>query len=123
MVKIYILIMPTYTYLCNKCTKKSEFFFYIQDYKPQIQCPYCSSNNTERSYVDDILSVQGSIVKHDSELSTIGDLANRNRDKMSDDHKVSLFNKHNQYKQQESCNELPKGMSRIQKPKKTKWRN
>lgn len=114
--------MPTYTYVCNSCKKKSECFFYIKDYKSSIQCVYCFSLDTERSYSDDLLSVQSSIIKHDSELGTIGDLANRNRDKMSDDKKAELFQKHNLYKDQVSKKELPKGMSRINKPSKTKWR-
>ena len=56
-------------------------------------------------------------IKNDNELKTIGDLANRNRDRMTDDHKTSLEEKHNSYKESESTKELPKGMSRIQKPK------
>jgi hypothetical protein len=114
--------MPTYTYLCNSCKKKSECFFYIKDYKETIQCLYCSSLDTERSYIDDISSVQGSVIKNDNELSTLGDLANRNRDKMSDDRKKELFHKHNAYKDEISHKELPKGMSRINKPNKIKWR-
>lgn len=119
-----INLMPTYTYLCNSCNKKSEYFFYIKDYKPTVQCFHCSSPDTERSYSDDALSVQSSIIKHDSELKTLGDLANRNRDKLSDDQKTHLFDKHNSYKNETPSKELPKGMTRINKPKtKTKWRN
>jgi hypothetical protein len=62
------------------------------------------------------------IRKSDSELKTIGDLANRNRDKMSNDHKSYLQEKHNEYKDTELAKELPKGMSKIKKPtKKIKW--
>lgn len=64
-----------------------------------------------------------SVKKADSELKTIGDLANRNRDRMSEDERVTLYKKHNDYKDQESQKELPKGMSRIKKSKsKIKWR-
>ena len=38
------------------------------------------------------------IYRTDSELTTIGELADRNRDRMSEDHKESLFNKHNEYR-------------------------
>jgi hypothetical protein len=65
-----------------------------------------------------------SVKKSDSELKTIGDLANRNRDKISDDHKSYLDQKHNAYKEELSTKQLPQGMSRMQKPKtKIKWRN
>lgn len=112
--------MPTYTYCCNQCHKKFELFFYIKDYNPKPVCLLCSSNDTERSYHDDIGSIQGSIIKHDSELKTIGDLANRNRDKMSNDQKQELHNKHNSYKDQ-SVRPLPKGMNRINKGPKIRW--
>jgi putative FmdB family regulatory protein len=113
-------IMPHYTYICLTCSKKFEQFFYIKDYIEKPKCPLCSSKKTERSYIDDLSCVTGSIVKHDSELKNIGDLANRNRDRMSGDQKNELYHKHNQYK--ESSNKaLPKGMSRISKKPKTKW--
>lgn len=112
--------MPTYTYCCNQCKKKFELFFYIKDYIPTPTCLFCSSKETERSYHDDIGSVQGSIIKHDSELKTVGDLANRNRDRMSSDQKQELHNKHNSYKDQ-AVKPLPKGMNRISKGPKPKW--
>jgi len=112
--------MPTYTYCCNQCNKKFELFFYIKDYDPTPICVFCSSKRTERSYHDDIGSVQGSIIKHDTELKTVGDLANRNRDRMSNDQKQELHNKHNSYKDQ-SAKPLPKGMNRVNKGPKTKW--
>lgn len=112
--------MPNYTYYCEFCQKKFEMFFYISDYKSSPICSFCSNPKTCRSYQDDIGSIQGSIIKHDSELKTVGDLANRNRDRISEDKKIELYNKHNLYK--ESSNKiLPKGMSRIKKPPKPKW--
>lgn len=112
--------MPNYTFCCSSCDKKFEIFASIKDYIARPNCLYCRSNKTFRSYIDDISSVHGSIKKHDSELRTIGDLANRNRDKMSDDQKNDLYKKHNDYK--ESADKpLPKGMNRIQKSKKIKW--
>lgn len=114
--------MPAYTYCCNKCAKKFELFFYIRDYIESPICPHCSSSKTERSYMDDLSSIQSSIIKHDSELKTLGDLANRNRDRMSQDQKDILYKKHNAYKEESSTKELPKGMTRMDKPKfKTKW--
>jgi pyruvate-formate lyase-activating enzyme len=67
-------------------------------------------------------TISSSVKKTDSELKTIGDLANRNRDKMSNDHKQHLQEKHNEYKDTELEKQLPKGMNRIKKPKKKiKW--
>lgn len=112
--------MPTYTYYCGKCKNKFELFSYIKDYKESPTCPNCSSTKTERSYMDDYSSVQSSIIKHDSELKTVGDLANRNRDKLSEDHKQELYDKHNNYKET-PVKPLPKGMSRVKKQPKIKW--
>jgi hypothetical protein len=96
--------------------------FAIKDYIAQPKCEHCKSNKTHRLYIEDIKTLNTSIKKSDSELKTIGDLANRNRDRLSQDHKTNLEQKHNDYKEETSQKELPKGMSRIQKPKvKTKW--
>jgi hypothetical protein len=72
--------------------------------------------------MQDVATQSTSVRKSDSELKTIGDLANRNRDRLSDDEKITLHKKHNSYKDQESHKELPKGMSRIKKTNKVKWR-
>lgn len=113
--------MPNYSYHCNTCNKFFELFFYIKDYLPNPKCD-CGSFDTERNYLIDINSIFGSVKKSDGELKTIGDLANRNRDKMSEDEKRTLHKKHNDYKEEESRKELPKGMNRIKKPKiKPKW--
>lgn len=113
--------MPTYSYFCNTCKKDFELFFYIKDYVAEPKCELCHSNNTHRSYIKDVATQNLSVKKSDSELKTIGDLANRNRDKMSDDQKLALYNKHNEYKYEETQTKLPSGMKRIKKPKKTKW--
>ena len=62
-----------------------------------------------------------SVRKSDTELKTIGDLANRNRDKMSEDHKNDLYHKHNEYKESGQEDPLPQGMNRLKKQKKVKW--
>lgn len=113
--------MPSYTYCCDKCSHKFELFFYIKDYQDKPQCLLCGSGDTYRSYHDDIGSIFGSVKKSDSELKTIGDLANRNRDRYSDDHKEQLKTKHNEYKDQKELKELPKGMQRLKKENGTKW--
>jgi len=114
--------MPCYTYCCEKCEAKFELVVPIKDYVDQPKCEHCNSKKTHRLYMEDIKTLNTSIKKSDSELKTLGDLANRNRDRLSQDHKISLEQKHNDYKEEPSQKELPKGMSRIQKPKfKTKW--
>lgn len=113
--------MPTYSYICENCSKEFELFFYIKDYIEQPCCVHCSSHNTIRSYIADVMSQNTSVKKSDSELKTIGDLANRNRDKMSEDHKRALFEKHNSYKEHKEEKPLPQGMSRMKKGSKTIW--
>lgn len=115
--------MPTYSYLCEQCDHHFELFFYIKDYQEHPKCEKCSSLETIRRYTDDVSTQSASVRKSDSELKTVGDLANRNRDRLSDDEKAYLNKKHNEYKETENLKPLPKGMSRIPKGKKIKWTN
>lgn len=116
--------MPTYSFVCNKCQNIFELFYTFSAYdKAEFhQCDKCGSKDTERNYTEDALSINTSVIKADSELKTLGDLANRNRDKFSDDQKLDLHNKHNSYKEEAPAQELPSGMTRMKKPPKPKWR-
>ena len=118
--KAVAIIMPQYTYFCNSCEKKIELVLSYAEYeKNKIRCNNCGSLKVTRSFSDDMICISSCIKKHDSELKTIGDLANRNNDKFSEDKKASLRNKHNEYKEDTSYQkELPSGMSRIKKPRK-----
>jgi putative FmdB family regulatory protein len=113
--------MPTYSYYCNHCHNDFELFAHIKNYESNPICVCCGSNNTAREYIKDVITQSSSVKKSDSELKTIGDLANRNRDKLSDDQKIALHQKHNSYREEGIQKELPKGMSRIKKPGKIKW--
>jgi putative FmdB family regulatory protein len=113
--------MPTYSYDCEACSCEFELFFYIKDYQEHPKCPNCKSLKTYRLCAKDALTQNTSVKKSDSELKTLGDLANRNRDKMSEDEKIALHNKHNSYKEDPPVNELPKGMKRLKKQSKIKW--
>jgi len=114
--------MPTYTYFCNSCEKDFELFSYIKDYNPKPKCSYCNSKSTNRLYAADVATQSASVKKSDSELKTIGDLALRNSERMSDDQKTELFMKHNSYKENaEDLKPLPQGMKRVKKPPKTQW--
>lgn len=116
--------MPNYTYSCGNCKIDFELFFSIRDYIDNPKCPNCKSNKKiNRDYISDVSTQITAIKKGDSELRTIGDLALRNRDKMSDDERNSLHMKHNAYKDNKiESKPLPKGMNYTKKPKtKTKW--
>lgn len=114
--------MPTYTYICDSCNSDFELFFYIKDYIEQPNCINCKSKQTHRSYMADVITQSTSVRKMDSELKTLGDLAKRNSDRMSNDEKAHLYQKHNEYKDtQVEQDLLPKGMSRMKKGPKTIW--
>jgi putative FmdB family regulatory protein len=115
--------MPVYSYLCNSCGNNFEIFCSFSQYEknPLPKCSSCSSKSTIRRYAEDVQTISSSIRKSDSELKTVGDIANRNRDRMSDDEKRAIYEKHNAYKEQESQNELPTGMTRMRKTNKTQW--
>jgi len=114
--------MPTYSYSCDSCNYSFELFSTISNYNPQPKCSRCQKSKTHRRYLDDVSTISTSIKKSDSELKTIGDLALRNSERMSEDQKISLRQKHNAYKDnKEESGSLPSGMSRIKKPPKTSW--
>lgn len=115
------LSMPTYSYCCSNCDTNFELFFYIKDYIEKPVCPKCKSKRTNRAYMEDMKTLNASVKKADSELKTLGDLANRNRDRMSDDEKRSLHLKHNSYRETLPTYDLPQGMTRIKKQPKTEW--
>ena len=116
--------MPLYSYICNACDGFFEIVCSYADYdknKDKVKCPACQSKKVERD-INDVASLNTSVKKSDNELKTIGDLARRNTDKMSEDQKASLYAKHNSYKEQPNNKPLPKGMSRMKRTKnKTKW--
>lgn len=111
--------MPTYTYVCEDCKHKEEVFLSIKDYTEKKKCSKCG-NECVRSYADDLLTTNAFVRLADSEIKTLGHLAHRNTEKMSDDQKRELHHKHNQYKY-ETPKELPAGMTRLNKGTKTIW--
>lgn len=114
--------MPTYSYICLSCGHEFELFSTIRDYNSSPNCLKCAGDSTARNYDIDMRSICPSVRKSDSELKTIGDLASRNRDRMSEDQKQQLHQKHNDYKDNKiETNPLPKGMSYKKKPPKPIW--
>lgn len=112
--------MPTYTFVCTKCNNKIELFMTYSQYKEEQVCEKCSSLCV-RSYSDDLLNTSGFVRLSDDEIKTIGHLAHRNTEKMSQDQKESLRQKHNAYKYEDNSRPLPQGMSRIKRGPKTIW--
>jgi hypothetical protein len=92
----------------------------MKDYQDTIKCPSCKKI-ISRDYNTDMVTINGTVKKSDSELKTVGDLAQRNGDKLSDDEKIYLHQKHNSYKDKKDQTELPKGMTRMKKQPKIKW--
>ena len=115
--------MPTYTFICTDCDYVFEIFRTFKDYdEGNVTCDKCSSKKVVRDYQNDAINVGMSVKKADSELTTLGDLADRNRDRFSNDQKAELNKKHNEYKAQPKQKALPKGMTRMKKPsQKFQW--
>lgn len=114
--------MPEYSFICEDCDNRFSLYMPYTKYEQgRFCCDKCNSVAIYRDYNTDLSDMVGSVKKSDSELKTLGDLANRNRDKMSDDKKEHLHRKHNEYKLNKPNDPLPHGWSRITKPKKTKW--
>lgn len=108
--------MPTYTFICTKCNHIFELFRTFKQYdEGGFKCEQCGSSKVLRDYQNDATGVEMSVRKGDGELKTLGDLANRNRDRMSSDQKAELNRKHNEYKAPVQKKELPKGMTRMKK--------
>lgn len=111
--------MPEYTFRCDHCNNVFSIICSISDYKPNQKCQ--CGKKADRAYTYDVSTINASIKKSDNELKTLGDLAQRNSDRMSDDEKISLYKKHNSYKDEAYQKELPSGMSRLKKPNKIQW--
>lgn len=116
--------MPSYSYYCSECKIHFEIFSSIKDYSSDKKpiCTQCKTNKSVlRRYDIDVSSQHASVKKGDTELKTIGDLARRNSDRLSEDEKIHLYQKHNAYKFEDNTKELPTGMNRVKKPEKMKW--
>lgn len=100
--------MPTYDFSCPTCQETFETFSTIKDYNGKATCPTCNKETEERVFTNPL---SGSVVLSDDQLGTVRDLAARNRDRMSDDHKADLTRQYNEYKNNKPKKELPKGMS------------
>lgn len=115
--------MPEYSFICEDCDNRFSLYMSYTKYEQGgFCCDICNSVDIYRDYNTDLSDMVGSVKKSDSELKTLGDLADRNRDKMSNDHKEHLSRKHNEYKLDKPNDTLPKGWNRLKKPPKPQWR-
>lgn len=112
--------MPEYSYICYECNHTFSIIKSIKDYKEQVRCTNCKKI-CSRNYSEDLANLSTSVKLANSELKTLGHLAHRNTETMSEDQRNELCIKHNSYKEEVSEKVLPKGMSRIKKPPKIKW--
>ena len=112
--------MPEYSYRCDTCQFTFSLVCSIKEYTDFHFCETCG-NKCSRDYLEDLSTLNTSIKLGDNDLKTLGHLAQRNTDRMSEDQRNDLYRKHNSYKEEVSEKVLPKGMSRIKKPPKVKW--
>lgn len=112
--------MPEYTYFCDKCKKNFSLIISIKKYKEETNCTECKSL-CSRSYDIDLPTILGNVKLAASEIKTLGHLAQRNTETMSQDQKDELYRKHNSYKEDVSEKPLPKGMKRLKKQQKVQW--
>jgi hypothetical protein len=112
--------MPEYSYRCDSCKKTFSLVCCIRDYNDIANCEKCGSP-CSRDYLEDLSTLNTSVKLGDNDLKTLGHLAQRNTERMSEDQKNELYRKHNSYKEDVSEKPLPKGMSRVKKPPKIKW--
>ena len=71
--------MPQYSFYCDDCSSSFSEFWSISSYDQKLKslcCPSCSSVNVGRDYVEDNVVVS----YHD--ITTVGQLAERNTKKM-----------------------------------------
>lgn len=112
--------MPEYSYACDHCGNRVSVICSISQYQEFIECDKCA-NKCYRAYDIDMPTIQCSVKLAVSEIKTLGHLAQRNTETMSQDQKDELYRKHNAYKEDAPEKPLPKGMKRLKKQPKIQW--
>jgi hypothetical protein len=107
--------MPLYSYECNKntggCGHQFQLVSSMDNYNPSPPCSFCK--RTEFVCRDLLADLPTTNVKKSDNEITLGHLADRNTERMSEEHKQELTKKHNAYKYEEPTKILPKGMTRL----------
>lgn len=87
--------MPTYNFFCPK-HKSFELFRSFADYREEEPCPKCQKT-CKRDYAD-LETISGSVITSDTDSRmTIGRLADRNKERLSNDEKMAIQYKNNEY--------------------------
>jgi len=107
--------MPQYTYDCAKCNETFTMYLPMDKFVGEYRCPECDTL-APHSFLEDAKTISSNVRKGDDEI-TVGALAKRNSERLSSDEKAHLTYEQNKYKYEEPTKELPKGMSRMGKPK------
>ena len=105
-----------YTFLCDTedggCGTSFELSCLLEDYETTINRPQTCPNCRKRKSVHRDLQTDAPIHVGDSSPKTVGSVCDKNSSRMSEDQKIHLTKKHNEYKEAPPLRELPKGMSR-----------
>lgn len=101
--------MPTYTFECtienDGCGYSWETFLLMSDYHPNNfpECPSCGQKEATRR------NFEADLPRAKVETLTVGALAEKNSDRLSQDEKDAIWHRDNAYKFQPT-KKLPKGM-------------
>lgn len=104
--------MPTYDYQCDGCESIFEVKHGYHD-EPELECPDCGSSSFTK-----LLNTPTIIYTPGDHECTVGTLAERNANRMSDDAKRHLLDKQKTKKKE---GKLPPGMKRVEPPKEKPW--
>lgn len=86
--------MPAYDFICQDCEHTFELVMSMSAYCLPSCCPKCNKQSVARVYTEPTTN----IIRGDHQI-TVGELAERNRDRYSDDQKIALHKKHNEYRE------------------------
>lgn len=114
--------MPTYTYTCLEgqkgCGYTFEIYIPIAKYDPNVfpECPNCNKKNAVKRNFQKDISTTSSHIK----TQTLGSLAEKNTNSMSEEARLAQWRKDNAYKFENPPGEpemkLPKGAKHLRKP-------
>lgn len=109
--------MPEYIFRCDNCEIHFSINCTMSEYKDKkyVRCPECKQKSTRDLSFD---NVQGAVSFSLSECKTIGHYAEKQTSQYSKD-QVEDIRRNFKTKRVSSHEELPKGMSRMEKPSNT----
>ena len=108
--------MPEYSYQCEKCDHGFSKIWSISEYEQRSKknkCPECKSTQVYRNYQAD--NVVGNYIKGLHECKTLGEYADKQTAKLSNDERNTRLAGF-KTKKTGGMKELPTGMSRTKNP-------